>query len=73
MQINMTQVIDMARNVYWHAKGLPKPPLVLLGHTGQVRSVVFLPNGKEVISGSNDGSAIRWRVEDGCKLGRAIL
>ncbi|KIJ10804.1 hypothetical protein PAXINDRAFT_119273 [Paxillus involutus ATCC 200175] len=68
----MRQLLDMARNAYWRARGLPKSPLVLLGHAGRVKSVAFLSGGKEVISGSEDCSARRWRVEDGCEVGRPI-
>ncbi|KIJ05887.1 hypothetical protein PAXINDRAFT_140991, partial [Paxillus involutus ATCC 200175] len=69
----MSQLVDTARNVYLRVKGFPKPPLVLLGHTHWVWSVAFLPDGQEVISGSADGSARRWRVEDGCEVGRALM
>ncbi|KIJ12552.1 hypothetical protein PAXINDRAFT_82628 [Paxillus involutus ATCC 200175] len=64
----MSQLVDTARNAYLRIRGFLKPPLVLLGHTAIVWSVAFLPDGKEVISGSEDGSARRWRVEDGCEV-----
>ncbi|KIJ08478.1 hypothetical protein PAXINDRAFT_50146, partial [Paxillus involutus ATCC 200175] len=35
------------------------------GHTNLIRSVAFLPDGKQVISGSNDKTIRGWWVEDG--------
>ncbi|KAF9228991.1 WD40 repeat-like protein [Gyrodon lividus] len=34
-----------------------------------IRSVAFLPDGKQVISGSNDESVRGWRVQDGREVG----
>ncbi|KIJ12550.1 hypothetical protein PAXINDRAFT_82754 [Paxillus involutus ATCC 200175] len=69
----MSQLLNTARKAYLRIKGFPKPSLVLLGHTNWISSIAFLPDGKEVISGSSDGSARRWSVEDGCEVGRAML
>ena len=35
----------------------------LRGHGGPVRAVAISPDGKEVVSGSFDTSAIRWSLE----------
>ncbi|KAF8842627.1 WD40 repeat-like protein [Paxillus ammoniavirescens] len=69
----MAQFYETTKNAYRHVRGLPKPPLVLLGHTHAVWSVAFLPDGKEVISGSEDRSARRWRVQDGRELEKAAM
>ncbi|KIJ09106.1 hypothetical protein PAXINDRAFT_42507, partial [Paxillus involutus ATCC 200175] len=42
----------------------------LPGHTNPIWSVVFLPDGKEVISGCADGNIRGWRVDDGCEVGK---
>ena len=35
----------------------------LTGHTEQVRSVVFSPDGTTVASGSYDGTVLLWKVQ----------
>jgi WD40 repeat protein len=39
-----------------------------MGHTNNVTSVAFSPDGKTVASGSSDGTARLWRVSDGALL-----
>ncbi|KIK96687.1 hypothetical protein PAXRUDRAFT_825708 [Paxillus rubicundulus Ve08.2h10] len=69
----MSQLYDMARKAYQHIRALPaKPPLVLPGHMNAICSVVFLPDGKEVVSGGVGGNIRGWRVEDGCELGKGM-
>jgi WD40 repeat protein len=48
----------------------PGSPLVatLSGHQGRVRSVCFSPNGKFVVSGSDDGSVRVWDVHRAIQL-----
>ncbi|KIJ09124.1 hypothetical protein PAXINDRAFT_87912 [Paxillus involutus ATCC 200175] len=58
----MLRLYDTARNAYRRARGLPVLQSVLRGHTGAIVSVAFLPDGKQVISGSHDGSVRAWRV-----------
>ena len=36
----------------------------LKGHTGSVYSVQFSPDGRSVLSGSQDGSSILWDATD---------
>ncbi|KAF9222909.1 WD40 repeat-like protein [Gyrodon lividus] len=67
-----SRLYDTARNAYWRVRGLPTPPLVLLGHTRSITSVAFLPDGKQVISGSEDSSVRAWRVEDGREVATVI-
>ena len=45
------------------------PVRELMGHTGPVTALVpILPGASEFVSGSEDGSARRWRAEDGAQL-----
>ena len=47
------------------AAGQPKPPKTLKGHTREVFSVAFSPDGKTVASGSADQSIKLWDVAGG--------
>ncbi|KIK90620.1 hypothetical protein PAXRUDRAFT_671944 [Paxillus rubicundulus Ve08.2h10] len=60
----MSRLYNAARNAYWRVRGLPLavPSLVKCGHTDLIRSVAFLPDGQQVISGSNDGTIRTWRL-----------
>jgi WD40 repeat protein len=40
------------------------------GHLGAVNSVAFSPDGKLLVSGSNDGTLILWDVESHQKIGQ---
>ncbi len=46
----------------------PPPLLVLQGHTGEVRGLAFLPDGKHALSAGSDGTLRLWDVP----LGREI-
>jgi WD40 repeat protein/predicted Ser/Thr protein kinase len=52
-------------DAYHHA---PPPLLVLRGHAGAVRAVEFLPDGKQALSASDDGTVRLWDLP----LGRAM-
>ncbi len=43
----------------------PQPEQMLRGHNRAVNSVAFSPDGKELASGSNDGTAKLWNVATG--------
>ncbi|MFO0881118.1 MAG: WD40 repeat domain-containing protein [Gemmataceae bacterium] len=53
---------------------MPKPSPVqrklLEGHTGAVRSVAFSPDGRQLLSGSDDQSARLWDVQTGLEIAR---
>jgi WD40 repeat protein len=40
----------------------------LTGHTSEVQSVAFSPDGQTLLSGSNDIEVRRWRISDGMRL-----
>ncbi|KAI9458227.1 hypothetical protein HD554DRAFT_2177419 [Boletus coccyginus] len=40
-------------------------PRLIDTHQGAISSVQFLPDGKHIVIGGNDGTVRRWRVEDG--------
>ncbi len=40
----------------------------LVGHRGEVRGVAFSPDGKRIVTGSNDGTARVWDAETGREL-----
>ena len=40
----------------------------LVGHTSSVRGLVVTPDGRLVISGSDDGALKVWELESGCEL-----
>ncbi len=44
---------------------MPKKPLVLRGHTGEVNAVAFSPDGAHIVSGGWDGSIRLWDAETG--------
>jgi WD40 repeat protein len=44
-----------------------------LGHTGRVRSAVFSPDGRELVSASDDQSLRRWNPASGTPLGEPWL
>eukprot|EP00965_Chrysotila_dentata_P194473 6176391-Pleurochrysis_carterae.AAC.1 len=41
---------------------------VLGGHRGEVSTVCVTPNGKHVVTGSNDKTARVWRIDDGAHV-----
>jgi WD40 repeat protein len=52
---------------------LSKPRAVLRGHTGEVESVAFSPDGKLLVSGAKDGNVRLWDVTSRQELGRLSL
>jgi WD40 repeat protein len=37
--------------------------LRLIGHTGEIKSVAFSPDGRYVLTGSDDNTACLWDIE----------
>ncbi|KAF8834871.1 WD40 repeat-like protein [Paxillus ammoniavirescens] len=68
----LLRLYDTIRRAYRRIRGLPQLPLLLLGHTGAIWSVAFLPDGQQVISGSVDRSVRGWRVKGGGEVGKVI-
>ncbi|KAF9228982.1 WD40 repeat-like protein [Gyrodon lividus] len=68
----MSRPYDTVRNAFRRARGLPVATSVLRGHTHWTNSVTFLPNSKQVISGSLDGSVRAWWVRDGREVGTVM-
>jgi hypothetical protein len=48
------------------------PRLAILAHAAQVWALRFRPDGRELLSASQDGTVGRWRVEDGTSLGTLV-
>ncbi|MGV0105216.1 hypothetical protein NSTCB13_03931 [Nostoc sp. DSM 114160] len=46
----------------WHRDGTLI--ITLTGHSGEVNGISFSPDGKTLVSGSKDGTAILWNVEN---------
>jgi WD40 repeat protein len=44
----------------------------LKGHTGWVWGVAYSPNGRNIISGSEDGTIRIWDAETGAAVGKAL-
>ncbi|KIJ12547.1 hypothetical protein PAXINDRAFT_101160 [Paxillus involutus ATCC 200175] len=72
LQSGMLRLYEAIKRTYRRVRGLPQLPLLLLGHTGAVWSVAFLPDGKQVISGSVDCSVRGWRIKGGGEVGKPI-
>ena len=51
--------------VYGDRIRLVEPPIVLRGHDGPVNTATFSPDEKQVLTSSEDGSAILWKLETG--------
>ena len=46
-----------------------EPRQMMRGHTGWVRGVVHLPDGRRIITCSLDGSLRLWEIESGTQIG----
>jgi WD40 repeat protein len=44
----------------------------LIGHTGEVNSVAFSPNGKRVVSGSGDDFVKIWDTKTGAEVSNFV-
>ena len=54
--------VNVRRQVYVWRVGERSPPRALTGHTKHVHGLTFLPDGKTLVSGSEDGS-IRFNFQ----------
>ena len=50
----------------------PGPPLEWIGHTRGVRCIRYSPNGRQIISGSDDSTIRIWDVETGAAVGNPL-
>ena len=49
----------------WDAKDDKIPPRIFKGHTSNILSVSYAPDGTRLASGSTDGTIRIWDVESG--------
>jgi WD40 repeat protein/tRNA A-37 threonylcarbamoyl transferase component Bud32 len=58
------------RGFEWHLieRGLHRELHTFRGHTGQVYGVTFTPDGRQIVSGSQDGTIRFWDVAKGVEL-----
>ena len=50
----------------------PQPHLVILGHDDTIRALAYLPDGRRVVTGSIDGIAKVWDLENGEQEGTSM-
>ncbi|KIN96777.1 hypothetical protein M404DRAFT_37725, partial [Pisolithus tinctorius Marx 270] len=62
----------LARVAVGGLKGWPVEQQLLHGHTSEVSSVAFSPDGKRIVSGSSDKTVRVWDVEGGVQIGRPL-
>jgi WD40 repeat protein len=53
-------------------KSWPAPSGVWQGHTSSVRSVVYSPDGRNVVSGSGDNTIRIWDAQTGAAVGEPL-
>ncbi|OJA08184.1 hypothetical protein AZE42_08613 [Rhizopogon vesiculosus] len=52
-------------------KTILTPVITLKGHEGCIRSISYLPDGKQMISGSDDKAALRWDLKAAKEIEKA--
>ena len=50
----------------------PAPPVEWIGHAGEIRSVIYSPNGARVVTGSGDKTIRIWDPESGAIVGEPL-
>ena len=74
-QAAATAKILRQRLVRWSDKPRVRFPglCTLTGHSGDVMSVAYSPDGKHIVSGSNDGTVKVWDSQTGTEVSHCVL
>ena len=62
---------DLCLNI-WDIERNKQITKIHTGHDGSILSLSFSPNGKKIVSASNDGTCKIWNVETGMQIGETI-
>ncbi|KAL4078818.1 hypothetical protein V8B97DRAFT_2067943 [Scleroderma yunnanense] len=67
-----TKLMKMAEVVERQHEDWPRNQHTLKGHTGLVLSVAFSPDGRHIVSGSNDKTIQIWDAQTGGQVGKPL-
>jgi WD40 repeat protein len=65
MQLMDALVVGCVLSSGFALQSAPDPTRVFTGHSGQINSIAFSPDGKRILTASSDGTARIWDVQSG--------